>query len=232
MNTEREEQSGDQPGVVRWPILYLGKVIATYKEPQDGSREPGTPDTRVTDALAALQAQLNHEVDEYELKDILDRALPEFDHLSQDDRRLLHTEVINQLKTARACQRALEDFIDLREDIADVRSMEEALGLRDELRDISSHFEGFAVRGRVEKEYRELTERLRNLPSEAEARSDTELKLRIAKLNGDPPKCRKCGAPMILHLGRTTPFWGCSTFPRCYSRRWLTKKQRKYLGIN
>ena len=33
-------------------------------------------------------------------------------------------------------------------------------------------------------------------------------------LNPDSKLCPKCGAPMILRK-TATPFWGCSTYPRC-----------------
>jgi hypothetical protein len=36
--------------------------------------------------------------------------------------------------------------------------------------------------------------------------------------NPDNKRCPKCGAPMVLRDKMETPFWGCSTYPRCYGK--------------
>lgn len=33
--------------------------------------------------------------------------------------------------------------------------------------------------------------------------------------NPDDKRCPKCGAVMVLRDIVETPFWGCSTYPRC-----------------
>ena len=34
-------------------------------------------------------------------------------------------------------------------------------------------------------------------------------------LKGGDPHCPKCESPMVWRTGNFTPFWGCSTYPRC-----------------
>lgn len=231
INLDQQNQTDVVQSIGNVRVNYFREVKSMPTESQDDVSGTRTANVRLEKALAELQGQLTVQSDEQKLKQFLDAAIPEFESLYREARSAFTTDVVTQLQDVRACQSALQEFIEICEDIADVRSKEEARELKDRLRDISSHFENYPVCGRIEKEYRGLSQALVTLPSESDAKTDVKLNSRIAQLNGDPPECRKCGSPMVLHLGRSTPFWGCSTFPKCYSRKWLTKKQRRFLGL-
>ena len=187
--------------------------------------------SQLNDLLDRINKMLAGQTNEHELQQCLTSSLNDAEAFYREDRTPFTPDIIDNLKGIRDCHQALQEFLEVCEDLADVRSKEEARELKDQLREISSHFEHHAIRARVEKEYRELSQRLVELPSESEAHTETKLKRRISQLNGDPPDCKSCGSPMILHLGRRKPFWGCSTFPKCYGRKWLTREQRRFLEV-
>lgn len=82
------------------------------------------------------------------------------------------------------------------------------------------------ILGRVEKEIRELNERKAALPNQ----ELKELKDAINKLNANAPICKKCGSNMLLREGNSCYFWGCSAFPECWGKRWLTKEERNIIS--
>jgi radical SAM superfamily enzyme with C-terminal helix-hairpin-helix motif len=183
------------------------------------------------DILDKARKQLDEQTNEHDLQQCLMNILTDAETLYRADRTQFSEKIIVELQGVRDCQQALEEFLEVCEDLADVRSKEEARELKDQLREISSHFEHHAVRGRIEKEYRELSQKRIDLPSEAVAHAETKLKSHIAQLNSSPPDCTVCGSPLVLHLGRRKPFWGCSTFPKCYGKKWLSKDQREFLDV-
>jgi len=178
--------------------------------------------------LRDLQRQLKSQTNEHELKQYLDQTLLEFEALYRKGSSDFSSNTITLLKAARACNRALQDFTDISMDIIDVRSKEEALELMHDLHKLSFHFEEIAIRQRIEKEYRELHQRLDDLPSEGITSAEAEKNRRLASLNKEAPKCRKCGSQMVARASQSAAWWACSTFPKCFSRAWLTKKQRQY----
>ena len=190
------------------------------------------PNGRLGAMLRDLQRQLTSQTNEHELKLYLDQALLEFEALYRKGSSDFSNDAITLLKTARVCERALQDFVDISMDIIDVRWKEEALELMHDLHRLSFHFEEIAIRQRIEKEYRELHQRLDDLPSEGITSAEAERNRRLASLNKEAPKCRKCGSQMVASASQSAAWWACSTFPKCFSRAWLTKKQRRYFEGN
>jgi len=183
--------------------------------------------------LSGLYEQLMNEINEERLKLYIDDALPVFKFFYRQDSSRFSEEHIALLRNAGECQNALSEFIEVCEEITSIpiRVREEARELMDRLHELSGGFRDYAIRRRVEKEYRELQERYSSLPSKGIAVIEAERNKRITRLNIEAPSCGKCGEPMLLRTSRSgAAWWGCSTFPKCYGRSWLTKKQRRSLN--
>jgi hypothetical protein len=202
-------------------LMYLQEV----KRMSDDSRD------KLLSAISILDERLSTQTDEHELLKFLDSALLEFEAMYRADRRSFSDDVVDKLKAARECHRALPSFIEICEDIEDVPIKEEAEDLMHRLHEIAVHFGDFAVRARIEKEYRGLREQLNKLPSAGGDPYEMERNRRISILNREAPTCemRNCGSPMVISASKTSAWWRCSTFPKCFSRKSLTKKQRAYL---
>ena len=91
--------------------------------------------------------------------------------------------------------------------------------------------DGLAVAGRVRKEIRELLERAREMPTRAASKKSAALSKGIQRLLAQAPTCRKCGSKMVVREGNGSFFWGCSTFPKCWSTRQLTKSELNNLDV-
>ena len=182
-------------------------------------------------AFRKVDEQLRTQTDEHELLNILDDAWP---ILSRWYWRpiLTHNAAGRQrLDAAYACYRALPRFIEICEDIEDIKYRSEAQDLMNDLAEIAESFRGCAVCARVKKEYRGLKERLNTLPAAEDDPYELERNRRINVLNREAPICSKpnCGSRMAIRACNTNAWWGCSIFPSCFSRKSLTKKQKAYL---
>lgn len=119
---------------------------------------------------------------------------------------------------------AVEEFTVEEEDflyMSSVEDVDESIGRLYPLVEI---LDGLSVVGRIHKEIRELIERKKSLPTRVTNQNSIELLRVINKLNNNPPDCKKCDSRMVLREGSGYYFWGCSTFPTCWSR-WRLKKE-------
>ena len=221
MNMNRQQGYGVKIPSHQHQLMYVQEVKRMSDDPRN----------KLLSAISVLDERLSTQTDEHELIKSLDAALLEFEALYRADPRSFSDDIVDKLKAARECHRALPAFIEICEDIEDVRVKEEAEDLMHQLHEVAVHFGNFAVRDRIEKEYRGLKEQLNKLPSAGSDPYDMERNRRINILNREAPNCDKpnCGAPMTIRVSKTNAWWGCSTFPKCYGHKRLTKKQRAYL---
>lgn len=122
-------------------------------------------------------------------------------------------------------KKALEEFKILLEDMSDVRTREHANELLWQLEEVAERLGGWEVERRVRKEMRELIERRASLPSEGMVVEANKAHRAYSRLLAIAPSCRKCGRPMLPQPGPSFSFWGCSTFPACWSRRWFGRTE-------
>ena len=124
---------------------------------------------------------------------------------------------------------AIKDFIEEQEDFAYISTKEEVDETVGRLYYIVEKADGLKVSGRVNKEIRELIEKKEKLPSKAISQRVSELKRAISSLSLNSPICKKCGSNMVLREGNGEYFWGCSLFPKCWGKKWLTNEERNAL---
>jgi hypothetical protein len=122
-------------------------------------------------------------------------------------------------------KKALEEFKLLLEDMNDVRTREHANELLWQLEEVAERLGGWEVERRVRKEMRELIERRASLPSAGVVAEATKAHRAYSRLLAIAPSCRKCGRPMLPQPEPSFSFWGCSTFPECWSRRWFGRTE-------
>lgn len=124
---------------------------------------------------------------------------------------------------------ALKRFTEELEEFPYLATKEEIDDVLGNLYHIVDEVNELKVAGRVQKEIRELVERKPGLPSRAASDKDRAKKKAMATLQSAAPTCNKCDNIMILREGNGDYFWGCSTFPTCWGKKFLVKDERSAL---
>ena len=107
---------------------------------------------------------------------------------------------------------ALDDLVEIIEEKQSVRSKEEANYYANRFLSIATQLDPYPVSGRARKEYRDMLERAKKLPSSSEKALEAELNKRIARLNSSPiaQVCRLCGDKKMHIVGKPGAFvWRC-----------------------
>jgi hypothetical protein len=125
---------------------------------------------------------------------------------------------------------AIHEFKDAQEDARDVRT-------RDEAAEVLARFDALRERlwtpflvQRLQKEIREVVEKAASLPDSDSLRHNAKRKRLLFELESHAPKCYRCNGRMVIRETRASTFWGCSDFPKCFARQWLTKQQAALIG--
>ena len=119
-------------------------------------------------------------------------------------------------------------FIELQEDLRDVADLESYEFLRDKLEAIKDGLAGLAVCKRVEKELRELRERLPRVHQQEAVLRESRRTGRIRELEANGPRC-PWRHEMVVREGPGGYFWGCGRFPDCRSTKQLSRDEEEFL---
>ncbi len=123
-------------------------------------------------------------------------------------------------------RKAVSDFILLQEDFNSIRYQEDLNEIVSDFYELMTILEEAEVNKRLDKEIRQLIENKSDLPTRNLGQCEIERKSAIIRLDANAPECRLCGSKMVIREGgRREYFWGCSTFPKCFSSRNLTNDQ-------
>ena len=141
-------------------------------------------------------------------------------HVSEPD------DLVDKYNSIERKFQALNEFILILDDIQDIIDIEESNDYLTELRNLSDIFSDIPLKKRIEKEIRSLNEEQESLPSRQQFSYQININKAISTLERNAPTCSSCGSKMVIRSGKdNNHFWGCSTFPTCFGRRWLTREQ-------
>jgi hypothetical protein len=184
---------------------------------------------QVRKTIDDLRLSLEHVIAEEELLQIIFRGLETLRQSFLSDRLQFSPTDINFLQSLSSISDNLRKFIELKEELLEVRSLMEFEDLMDRLTHTNEALAGFRVATRVAKEIRELREKLPTLRDHDEAHKTFHRSSRIVDLEQKPPRCSK-NHPMVVRDGRHGYFWGCSRYPLCMGRAQLTAEQQHILA--
>lgn len=185
-------------------------------------------DVFVSISNAMRDAEGFHRPDQF-LDCVDDEVIEDLENLTvnDDDHENLRAEFLEMYNLFR-------DYSDLREDIGEgILSVQHRDRFLNELLYIHNQFPGqYAIREVIDTNIRELNE-MNNLVDEHEAIANAVLNHTINILQEQTHyECGSCGAPMLIREGANGFFWGCSTFPDCWSTRPLTPSENNALQGN
>jgi hypothetical protein len=166
---------------------------------------------------------------EEELHKTLSTQLDTLRNIHRRNRAAFSQEHITFLKTIGQMDKAVLTFIELKEELEDVYDIADYTRLMSILGDIWAALRGAAVVKRVEKEMRELRERLPDLEKQHILLAGVKLSTKLSQLEHNAPNCRR-GHRMIIRQGGSEYFWGCSEFPHCFLTRQLARGETDFLN--
>ncbi len=143
-------------------------------------------------------------------------------HVAKDD---FSSEIILDLKNLGQLISNVDTFIEELDEFPYLQTQEDVDETISNLYSVVEQTEGLAVSKRVLKEIRELATKRKQLPNAKEKHVSQVVASAISTLSAQTPDCKKCGSKMRLRDGRGYYFWGCSTFPTCWSRKYLKKEE-------
>ena len=181
------------------------------------------------DMINGLVQVLSEVYAEEELHKTLSTQLDVLRDIYRHNRAAFSQEHIAFLKTVGQMDKAVMTFIELKEELEDVYDIEDYTRLMAILEDIQNALRGSAVAKRVEKETRELREKLPDLAQQNIVVEGMKISAKIRQLERNAPNCKRRHR-MIIRQGESEYFWGCSEFPHCFLTERLTRKEEEFLN--
>jgi len=121
----------------------------------------------------------------------------------------------------------LSSYID---DIQKVKSKEYALDMAYEFNQIADELVGYKVSNLARRYKMEMIQLSSNLDSELNVSKGIKKSKVISRLEANKGKCGKpnCEGKWVIRESTHGYFWGCSLFPKCFSRKHLTKEETDF----
>jgi hypothetical protein len=183
----------------------------------------------IREAIAQLIELLSNETDEHRLVALGNEMIINLRREWKVNQDVFSNHDIEVLQKAAAQLDAVSGFLEEEDEFEYIKTIEDADEVVGRLYHLVEVLDGLAISGRIHKEIRGLIERKATLPAMGNLEKNAEVLKAIYRLNAHSPQCRKCGATMIIRQGNGEYFWGCSTFPTCWGKRWLTGEQLKQI---
>jgi hypothetical protein len=172
-----------------------------------------------------LKSSLEHSVAEEELLETITGKLATLRKAYLTDRQSFTGDHLAFLKSLAPVSDHLRAFVEIKEELADVRGLKHYGFLMNRLADLKGALASFAVGKRVGKEIRELNEKLPDIRQQDEADEQSRLSARIIDLEQSERRCSH-NHIMVIREGRYGYFWGCSRFPNCEQTKQLTSEEK------
>ena len=163
--------------------------------------------------------------------------------ISFDDKiKIVNTEIVNNSLLSEENKKFLKEFITINEtivrlssyidDINKVKSKEYALDMAYEFNQIADELVGYKVSNLARRYKMNMIQLSTNLEYEISLIKDIEKSKIISRLESSKGKCGKpnCEGKWVIRESTHGYFWGCSLFPKCFSRKYLAKEENDLLS--
>jgi len=185
-----------------------------------------TSEQDLNEAIENLKRHITEMVNEKALIELFQTELESLRHSFRANRSFFNKEAIVFLSSLRHFKARLKHFTEIQEDIEDVTDRNHYDEVMEELESLRDDFEMWAVGKRIKREIRRMQQtRLPVLRKTEETRQRSRLSIAIATLQSRALKCPKGHPTRLIYQNVKKPFWGCTWFPKCQSRRELSLKE-------
>jgi ssDNA-binding Zn-finger/Zn-ribbon topoisomerase 1 len=214
-------------GCSRFPDCFFTKKLSNNEKSYLAHQDEDFLDHKTI--IRKFEYELNNTISEDSLYKILSEKLkdlessPEYTYnsLSFDDKKTI--EKYNEYL------KYLETFIDLKDEINNIADFMHYKEVKNDLERLAEIFNGCAVSKRIDKELRELNEKIPDINQKERLIKDSKLNSKIHQLEKRCPKCPRKHNMVIRQGGVDGWFWGCSRFPDCFFTKKLSNKEWDYL---
>jgi hypothetical protein len=182
----------------------------------------------IQESIDELSFSLEHSLKEEELLDIISNKLTALRQTFSSDKSLFTADHIEFLKKLTPISDRLRSFNELKPELSSVNGLKHYTFLMHQLVDIKTSLRAFAICKRVDKEIRELSEKLPYVREQDAAKQESQLNARILDLEQNPRRCSH-KHQMAIREGRYGYFWGCSRYPICQEITQLTPDEKDAL---
>lgn len=182
-----------------------------------------------SDLLAEIHRSLETNANERQLLEFIGERLSSLRAMYRNSRDEFTDEVVAFLKSLASVQDCLREFVEAMEDKDWVRTRDDAHEIAARFGELAERLNPHLVAKKAEKEFREVVARAQSLPFAAVVAGEAEFRHQCSQLERATQPCQKCGSKMVLRESQHGYFWGCSTFPKCFSRRWLSAEESRCL---
>jgi hypothetical protein len=183
----------------------------------------------VSDLVADLRRALEANANERQLLEFIGEHLSSLRALYREQRADFTEEAVVFLKSLSSVQDSLRKLVEAVEEKEWVRTRDDAQELAARFGELKERLSPHFVAKRAEKEFRDVVEKGQSLPFAAVVAGEVQFQHQRSQLESAVQPCQKCGSKMVLRESMHGYFWGCSTFPKCFSRRWLSAEESKCL---
>jgi len=183
----------------------------------------------ISELVADLGRALATNANECQLLGLIDDGLSSLRASYRAHRPEFTEETVAFLKSLTPVQESLREFIEATEEKDWVRTHDDAQELAARFWELKERLTPHFVAKRAEKEFRELVAKAPSLPFAAVATGEAAFRQLCSGLESKVQPCQKCGSKMVLRESQHGYFWGCSAFPTCFSKRWLSAEESSCL---
>jgi len=183
----------------------------------------------IAETIEDIHTQFKSNANEHQLLILIERSLDSLRSQYRMHKNEFSDDTVHFLKSLSALQESLREFIEAIEEKKWVRTRDDAQELAGQLGELRDKLSPHLVAKRAEKELREIIAKAQSLPFAAVVAGESELQKQRARLERAAKRCNNCGARMVLRESQHGYFWGCSTFPTCFARRWLSPEDSESL---
>jgi len=179
--------------------------------------------TIYNELVSHIKDELSSNENVIDLVEIFEEKLKAVD-LTINNKSTLNNENKNYLTEIYNSLVRLSAYI---KDIAKVKSKEYALDMAYEFNQIADELLGYKVSNLARRYKMEMIQLSSKLEPELNVSKDVEKSKVISRLESNKGKCGKpnCEGKWVIRESTHGYFWGCSLFPKCFSRKYLTKEE-------
>jgi hypothetical protein len=185
--------------------------------------------TYVSKLIADIHIALEENANERQLLNFIEESLCLLRTIYRESRAEFTDEAILFLKLLTSIQDSLRELIETIEEKDWIRTRDDAQELAARFAELKERLTPHLVSKRAEKELREVVAGAEFLPVAAVVASETNFRDLRSQLESRVQPCQKCGSKMLIREGQHGFFWGCSAFPKCFSRRSMSAEESKCL---
>ena len=184
-----------------------------------------------TELISHIKDELSINEDVFDLVEIFKDKLKVVD-LTVINKSPLDNKNKNFLTEIYKINESLVRLSEYIKDISKVKSKEYALDMAYEFNQIADELLGYKVSNLARRYMMEMIQLSSKLKSELNVNKDVEKSKLISRLEANKGKCGKpnCEGRWVIRECTHGYFWGCSLFPKCFSRNKLTKGDNDLLS--